>query len=52
MEREKNPHASIPHAPLADAQRFAEAEHIAVNEPVRDAMERRRGEGYAGCDIT
>jgi CRISPR/Cas system-associated protein Csm6 len=41
MEHEKNLHASIPTALLADAYRFAEEEHISVDELVRDAMQRR-----------
>jgi hypothetical protein len=44
MESEKNLHASIPTALLADAYRLAEAEHISVDELVRDAMQRRIGE--------
>ena len=41
MEPDKNLHATIPNALLAEAQRVAEAEHMSVDEFVRDAMERR-----------
>ena len=41
MEPEKNLHASIPPALLAEAQQVATADHISVDELVRDAMERR-----------
>jgi len=41
MEPEKNLHAMIPPALLLEAERAAQAEHITVDELVRDAMERR-----------
>lgn len=41
MEPEKNLHARIPPSLLTEAQRAAEAEHITVDELVRDAVERR-----------
>lgn len=41
METEKNLHAAIPPALLAEAVLAASDEHISVDELVRDAMERR-----------
>jgi hypothetical protein len=41
MEPEKNLHANIPSALVADMERAAEAEHITVDELVRDALEYR-----------
>ncbi len=41
METEKNLHAAIPSALLAETETAARAEHITVDEFVRDAMERR-----------
>ncbi len=41
MEAEKNLHASIPTALLTEAEQAASADHITVDELVRDAMERR-----------
>jgi hypothetical protein len=41
MEPEKNLHASIPLALLMETENAALAEHITVDEFVRDAMERR-----------
>ena len=39
-EPDKNLHASIPDALLAEAQKVADAQHTTVDELVRDAMER------------
>ena len=41
MEPEKNLHASVPPTLLMKAEKAAEAEHITLDELVRDAMERR-----------
>jgi hypothetical protein len=41
MEPDKNLHAKIPPALLAEAEKAASADHISVDELVRDAMERR-----------
>lgn len=41
MEPEKNLHASVPPALLTQAEKAAQAEHITLDELVRDAMERR-----------
>ena len=41
MEPEKNLHATIPPALLAEAEQVASADRISVDELVRDAMERR-----------
>jgi hypothetical protein len=41
MEQQKNLHACIPDALLAEAERAANADHISVDEWVRDAMETR-----------
>lgn len=41
METEKNLHATIPSALLTEAETVAKAEHITVDELVRDAMEHR-----------
>lgn len=41
METEKNLHAKIPPALLAEVEQAASADHISVDELVRDAMERR-----------
>lgn len=44
MEQEKNLHANIPPALLSEAEQAANAEHMSVEEWVRDAMERRLNE--------
>lgn len=41
MEPEKNLHAKIPPALLTEIEKAASAEHITLDELVRDAMERR-----------
>ena len=41
MDNEKNLHASIPAGLLMEAQKAASADHISVDELVRDAVERR-----------
>jgi len=41
MEPEKNLHAKIPAALLAEVEKAAQAEHTTVDELVRDAVERR-----------
>jgi hypothetical protein len=41
MEPETNLHAKIPPALLAEMEKAAEAEHITLDELVRDAVERR-----------
>jgi hypothetical protein len=41
MEPEKNLHAKIAPALLAEAEKAAQAEHITLDELVSDAMERR-----------
>jgi hypothetical protein len=41
MNSEKNLHASIPPALLAEAQAAASADHISMDDLVREAMERR-----------
>jgi hypothetical protein len=41
VEPEKNLHATIPPALLAEVEKAARAEHITLDELVRDAMERR-----------
>jgi hypothetical protein len=41
MEPEKNLHARIAPALLAEAEKAAQAEHITLDELVSDAMERR-----------
>jgi hypothetical protein len=41
MEPGKNLHAKIPPALLAEVEKAASADHISVDELVRDAMERR-----------
>ena len=41
MEPGKNLHAKIPPALLAEIEKTASAEHITIDELVRDAMERR-----------
>jgi hypothetical protein len=46
MEPEKNLHASIPSALLAEAERVAHDDRISVDELVRDAMERRLRERH------
>ena len=40
-EPEKNLHAAIPDALLAEAQKVADAQQTTIDELVRDAMERR-----------
>lgn len=40
MEPEKNLHASIPPALLAEMQRTAQAEHITLDELMREAVKR------------
>ena len=41
MEPVKNLHAAVPPTLLTQAEKAAEAEHITLDELVRDAMERR-----------
>jgi hypothetical protein len=41
VEPEKNLHAAVPPALLAQAEQAAQAEHITLDELVRDAVERR-----------
>lgn len=41
MNPEKNLHASIPPALLAEAQAAANADHISMDDLVREAVERR-----------
>jgi predicted CopG family antitoxin len=41
MEPDKNLHAAIPPALLSEAERVAQAEHLTVDELVREALERR-----------
>ena len=41
MEPDKTLHAKIPPALLAEVEKAASADHISVDELVRDAMERR-----------
>ena len=44
MEPDKNLHAKIPPALLAEVEQAASADHISIDELVRDAMERRLNE--------